>query len=294
MVSSDDSKTEAQSKNAVEISILCGQQRLSILRWGHGPRHVVLLHGFPDNAFSMHGLASRFAEQGCTIWAPFLRGYAPSDFAWDGRYDLHALTDDVVNLLNVIEAKDCILIGHDWGAVIAYAVSARGCARLSRVVALSVPPVPVFLRSTFPLSKQLFRSRYMFFFQARGWSDWLIRKTEFRLIGQLWRRWSPTWSPPKGRIDQVITALQEQGRLEAALDYYRHNLPSLTLRGRATWTLMNKAPRHPVSCLVGMDDNCIHPSLFDSVGYPVIRLRSSGHFLPLEAPDAVVEHVLKT
>ncbi|MEE2755560.1 MAG: alpha/beta hydrolase [Myxococcota bacterium] len=267
---------------------------MHVLRWGDGPRHIVLLHGFPDNAWSMQIMATRLAHLGHTVWAPFLRGYAPSALAWDGRYDLSVLAADLIELLEVIDARECTLVGHDWGAVIAYAVSALGCERISQVVALSVPPIPIFLRSTLPVSAQLFRSRYMLFFQAGSWADWFIRKRGLRLIDDLWTRWSPSWTPPRDRIEQVKSTLRERGRLEAALSYYRHNVPFLGPHGKATWSLMNKAPQHAVSCLVGTDDRCIHQSLFDSVAYPVSRLQSAGHFLPLEAADAVVDHIINT
>ncbi|MBV69953.1 MAG: hypothetical protein CMH52_01265 [Myxococcales bacterium] len=284
----------ADEIDPVELQINCGEQRLHILRWGDGARHIVLLHGFPDNAWSMDAMANGLATLGCTVWAPFLRGYAPSDFAWDDRYDLSVLATDIIHLLAEIEARDCTLVGHDWGAVVAYAVSALGCERVSQVIALSVPPVPIFLKSTLPVSAQLYRSRYMLFFQAKYCADWFIRRRGLRLIEDLWHRWSPSWTPPRPRIEQVKEAFQDAGRLEAALAYYRHNVPLLRPHGKATWILMNKPPQHAISCLVGTDDQCIHHSLFDSVTHPVIRLESVGHFLPLEAPDAVVEYIIST
>ena len=55
---------------------------------------------------------------------------------------------------------------------------------------------------------------------------------------------------------------------------------------------MNTVPNHPVTCLVGSRDGCIAPEAFEYVDFPVTIVPNAGHFLPLEAPKAIIEHVL--
>ena len=111
-------------------------------------------------------LACRLAKAGYTVWAPFLRGYAPTPLAHDGRYDLLALTEDIRHLLSAEAIGNCVLVGLSWGAVIAYAVSSHGSNHINRVLEFIGSTVSVFLQATLPLSRQLWRSRYMLIFKS--------------------------------------------------------------------------------------------------------------------------------
>src|SRR5947208_9110992 len=100
---------------------------------------ALCLHGFPDSAHSFRFLLPILAGAGFHTVAPFLRGYSPSAVPADGRYDQATLAADA-NALHDALGGDAraVIIGHDWGAGIAYGASALAPERWSRVVAAAV------------------------------------------------------------------------------------------------------------------------------------------------------------
>ncbi|MCA9539817.1 MAG: alpha/beta hydrolase [Myxococcales bacterium] len=266
----------------------------AVRMFGEGNRLALMLHGFPDDADSMAPVARRLAQAGFTVAAPFLRGYQPTEVPADGRYDLVALAEDVVQLVPALGFERAVLIGHDWGAAIAYAASGLAPARFERVLALSVPPVPTFVRNLRRDPGQVRRSAYMLRFQlplaARA-----LRAHDFAGIEALWTRWSPGWQPPAERLGEVKSTLAADGTLDAALGYYRALRPRFigARRWQAARALAWRPLSRPTRAMVGARDGCIAPALFTGAPCPVITVPDAGHFLPLEAPDAIVHHLLE-
>ena len=272
------------------LRLLANGVDFAVRVWGGGPRLALLLHGFPDDADSMAPLAARLVVAGYRCAAPFLRGYAPTGPAPDGDNHVAALGDDGGALIPALGHDRALVGGHDWGAVATYAAVARHPARVAGAVALSVPPVPAILRNLPRDPAQLRRSAYMGRFQAPRAAA-RIRAGGFAEIDRLWRAWSPGWTPPPGRLDAVKATLAQPGCVEAAVAYYRGLLPRRAgdlLRAPTLLRLGHGAPP-PLVC-GGLSDGCFGPALYS--GVPGARLIEGGHFLPLEAPDAVVEAIL--
>ena len=119
---SDDRDTEPSTNLSVEANGI----DFECLRAGAGDRLALCLHGFPDDAGSMRPVLDRLADAGFTAVAPYMRGYAPTDPAPHGDYSAGALGSDAVALADVLSgtldvAGGPVLVGHDWGAVAAYA-----------------------------------------------------------------------------------------------------------------------------------------------------------------------------
>jgi pimeloyl-ACP methyl ester carboxylesterase len=109
---------------------------------GSGPL-VVLLHGFPELWYSWRHQLPVLAAAGYHAVAPDLRGYGGSDAsATDEAYAPSNLAADVVGLLDALGAEQAVLVGHDWGANIAWACAERFPERVAGLVALSVPYRP--------------------------------------------------------------------------------------------------------------------------------------------------------
>lgn len=261
--------------------------------WGDGPRRALLLHGFPDDADSMAPLARLLVDRGFTVAAPFLRGYAPTGLPADARYDLCALAGDAVGLIEALGGSMTV-VGHDWGAVIAYAAAALAPERVEQVVGVSVPPVPTLIANLHRDPQQARRSAYMLWFNT-PLSGWLSRIGDLSIVDRLWSAWSPGWSPPPGRLAEVKATLATPGSLEAALGYYRALrlpvAPRRQARWRASWRLMRQPLARPTIVVHGERDGCIGPALFHDVPCPTRYLPGVGHFVPLEAPAAIAECV---
>jgi len=166
--------------------------RFAYLEQGEGPL-VLLLHGFPDNAWTWERQMPVLAAAGYRIIAPFLRGYPPSEIPAGGYYDLATLATDIRCLIEGLNhGRPCLLVGQDWGAAIGYGLLAAYPESVRRAVILAVPH-PVEVRRTLKRSaRHAVRSFHWFLFQLPGLPEWLCRTRDFAFIEWLWKLWSPT------------------------------------------------------------------------------------------------------
>ncbi len=104
---------------------------------------VVLAHGFPELAYSWRHQIPALAEAGYRVLAPDQRGYGGSSKpAAVDAYDIVELSADIVGLLDDVGAERAVLVGHDFGGVVAWSAPLLHPDRFAGVVGLSVPPVP--------------------------------------------------------------------------------------------------------------------------------------------------------
>jgi len=269
---------------------------------GQGTRTALLLHGFPDDAGSMKSLMVRLAGDGFTAVAPYMRGYAGTERAPDGKYYIHQLAADAVELSRVFGGEETVLIGHDWGAVAAYAVANLAPKRFSRMVALAVPPPRTLLLNLLKHPRQFRRSWYMFFFQLPWIPERALVKNDFVFVERLWRDWSPGWDYPLERISEVKRSLRSPGTVRAALAYYRALLRDAvrSLRDyRTSLTLSLGMIETPMLILAGKDDGCMGIEVFEglerSFRGPVRfeAIPNAGHFMHLERPETVQARIVE-
>jgi pimeloyl-ACP methyl ester carboxylesterase len=116
--------------------------RLNIAEQGDGPL-VLLCHGFPESWYSWRHQIDALAAAGFHAVAPDMRGYGNSDApeAID-QYTIFHLVGDLVGPLDAIEAPTAVIVGHDWGASIAWQAVRLRPDRFRAVAALSVPYRP--------------------------------------------------------------------------------------------------------------------------------------------------------
>jgi len=265
--------------------------RFGVLEWGdEGAPLALLLHGYPDTAWTWRHLGPALAEAGWRAAAPFTRGYAPTDLAPDGSYLVRDLARDAVALRDALGGNErASLVGHDWGAVVCWQVTATAPDAFSRYVAMAVPPPPAVLEpwrsgSVAGLAtgiRQLGMSWYFLFNQLPG-----AERTLRRLIPRLWRAWSPGYDPAED-LRRVFESLDSRQRLAAALGYYRQNLRS------GLGEMVRSRPEAPALYLHGSDDGCVQAALGERwagrlpPGSRFEALDGVGHFLQLEDPGRV-------
>jgi pimeloyl-ACP methyl ester carboxylesterase len=136
---------------------------------GPGAAQVaLLLHGFPEDRRCWDGVTPRLAHAGYRVLAPDQRGYSPGARPAARRaYTLSQLAGDVLALADAAGAERFHLVGHDWGAALAWYMAARHPDRVISLAGLSVPHPDAFLRALVS-SSQVFRSWYMVAFQMPG------------------------------------------------------------------------------------------------------------------------------
>ena len=114
--------------------------RMHIAEAGEGPL-VVMCHGFPESWYSWRHQLVALAEAGFHAVAPDQRGYGQTDApeAIDAYTQLH-LIGDIVGLLDALEEEQAVVVGHDWGAPVAWNTAILRPDRIRGVAGLSVPP----------------------------------------------------------------------------------------------------------------------------------------------------------
>lgn len=268
------------------------------LEVGEGPL-ALCLHGFPDSAWTWRHLLPALGDGGFHAVAPFLRGYAPTGPAPDGRYQTGALVSDAVALHEALGGDgESVVVGHDWGAMAAYGAAAFAPDRWRLVVTAAVPPLPSMAQGFFDYD-QLRRSWYMFFFQ-NPLADAAVGMDDLRFIERLWADWSPGFDASE-ELPHVKAALSGPGSLEAAIGYYRAMFdPTREDEQLQAEQQATQAPTpHPTLYLHGRDDGCVGVSLaanagaFLGEGSRVEIVDRSGHFLHLERPDEVNRLILE-
>ncbi len=291
---------------SASLRLEIGGMTFAALAWGPADGPLALcLHGYPDTARTWRHLGPFLAERGWRVVAPYTRGYAPTDLAPDGSYQLGALTRDVVELHAALSGDGrAVLIGHDWGAATAYAVGAHAPELFRRIVTIAVPPIPVVfspLRSPRRLAKdvrlvagQLRMSWYMAFQLLPGISERALP----RVIPRLWADWSPGYDA-RDDLPHVMAAIGRGERATAALRYYRNFFLPWT-RSReyaAEQAHMAGIPDVPLLYLHGERDGCASPEIAGRAtaylppGSRVELVPGVGHFMQLERPAEVNERI---
>jgi pimeloyl-ACP methyl ester carboxylesterase len=270
-----------------------GDVELALIERGEGPL-VVVLHGFPDSVWSMVPLCETLAAAGFRAVAPATRGYGPSSLPPGRSTTLLELAQDVLSIADALGEEELLVVGHDWGAGTAHTVATLAPHPVRRVVMAGLPHAHTVL--TKPTPKQLWRSRYMLQFQVPELPERIIRRDGLRWIDDLVRRWSPGWDPTPEQLATIRAGLEGQGRLSAALGYYR-GIPRTIADAEARRIALGRVPV-PALVVRGEADACMGAEKFDDLGdrFPagvrLASLRGVGPHMHVEAPEAFADHVL--
>ena len=165
--------------------------RLRVVEAGErGAPVVVLAHGFPELAYSWRHQIPALADAGYHVLAPDQRGYGGSskpDAIED--YNIVALCGDIAGLLDDAGADRAVIVGHDWGAMVAWTLPLLHPDRVAGVVGISVPPVPRPLKPPIQIWREAFGENffYILYFQDPGVADTDLsrdtRETMLRVFG---------------------------------------------------------------------------------------------------------------
>lgn len=193
-----------------------GGQTFRYLDSGEGPL-VLLLHGFPDLPTSWDSIRARLNAAGFRTVAPYLRGYHPATLSGRG-FDAGDQADDVPLLLDALGESTAVVVGHDWGANVAYSSATKYPDRVTKVVALGIPH-PMTLK---PSPGAAWAGRHFAYFKL-PWAQATARLFGLRLVGRLYRRWAPSWRGPDrdAAVTATVDAFRDKRVLRGALAYYK-------------------------------------------------------------------------
>jgi len=183
---------------------------------------VVLLHGFPEFWYSWRKQIPVLAEAGYRVWAPDQRGYNLSDKPKGvSNYQIDKLGADIIGLLDAAGQAKAIIIGHDWGAAVAWWLAGRYPARVAQVAILNVPHPAVLFRALSKAPLQLVKSWYIFFFQLPVLPEKLFRRKEYRFGRDSLRGTSRPDTFSSYDLQQYVRAWAQPGALTAMINWYR-------------------------------------------------------------------------
>jgi pimeloyl-ACP methyl ester carboxylesterase len=271
-----------------------------------GPQNglpVLLLHGWPDDVRGWRGLIPHldYAERNWV--APWLRGFGPTTFLSENTIrdgSAVALAQDAIALADHFGWTKFSVVGHDWGARVAYTLAALFPERLSSIIALALSYSP---GGRFPIPP---------FEQCRlWWYQWFmttdrggeaVRADPKSFARQQWNTWSPPgWFDPaefevtaksfenRDWVNVTLNAYRSRWRSEAADDRY------ISLRDRLA---LVETISTPTLMIQGGADMCDPPSESDSHDrffsgfYRRVLLDGVGHFPAREAPNEVASEML--
>ncbi len=277
-----------------ERVVRASKLNFTVLEMGEGPL-VLCLHGFPDTAYSFRNQLPVLADAGYHAIAPFMRGYAPTEPAPDGRYDSAVLSEDALALIDALGYKEAIIFGHDWGAVAAYGAAAQAPNVVQKLITAAVPYGTSFFQALVTNYAQQRRSWYMFFFQT-AIAEAAVSLNDFAFLEKMWADWSPGWKWTPEEMEALKRCFRAKGTLNAAIGYYRATLgPALKLPAQpsAIATAMAAPIEVPTLMFHGRDDGCIGAELLVGMealfprGLKIEVVPRAGHFVHQEKPELV-------
>jgi pimeloyl-ACP methyl ester carboxylesterase len=254
---------------------------LAVLDEGEG-EPVLLLHGFPDSSRLWRHQVPRLVGAGLRAIAPDLRGYGASDKPEAvAEYRISRSVADMIALLDGLGIERARVVGHDWGAAVAWVLASLAPERVERLAVLSVGH-PNASRDRTVEDRE--RAWYMLLFQFEGVAEELIARDDWRLMREFLRG--------DGDVEHYVSDLGRPGALTAALGWYRANAgPARELAPRRALP----AVRAPTLGIWSSGDHYLReePMLRSAEhvtgGWRYERIEGASHWMALDAADRVAE-----
>ncbi len=263
--------------------------RFAVDEAGTGDDIALCLHGFPESRYSWRHQLAPLAAMGWRAVAPDMRGYGDSSRPDEvAAYRMKHLVADVAALFDAYGARRRLLVGHDWGAAVAWAFAIRQARPLDGLVIMNVPHPDVFRKVLKTSWRQRRRSWYMAFFQVPKLPEMLLKAGDAQAIGRMFSSMAIDKSafPPDVLRHYRDNAIQP-GAMTAMINYYRANAPDFAKPGAP-------APRLQVPTLMiwGEADTALGLELTEGYApyvadFTLKRLPRVSHWVQQEAPDAV-------
>lgn len=294
--------------------VSAGDTNLAIYERGEGPA-IVLVHGWPEIAYSWKNQLAPLADAGYRAIALDLKGFGRSDAPHEkALYDSRAMTSDLVGLLDALEIEKAVFCGHDWGGALVWPLAQMHPHRVAGVIGVCTPhvappPVP-------PLSiikKRYGETHYFIQFQDEGACEKIFTGMEekfFKLMfrrpasREIWEKLVPQIFDLPGRLthgpepstDELIIGMDEIARYTEAykrsgfhggINLYRN----IDMNYEIAKTL-NPVIEHPALWIGAEDDLFLPPEAADGMATLVPDLEKHviadcGHWVMWQQPETL-------
>ena len=253
---------------------------------------VILLHGFPEFWYGWRKQIPVLAEAGFRVVVPDQRGYNLSDKPKGIKANrLDILVADVLGLIDALGYDKVRLIGHDWGAIVAWALAIWHPERLLKLGIMNVPHPSVMMKSLLKGDReQLRRSWYVFAFQIPWLPEFFLRRNDWRNAVRVLRGSAKIHTFKNEDIAEYKKSWSQPGAMTAMINWYR-----AVVRHRPK---MPKDPRVTVPTLMlwGKQDVALsHRMAQPSIDYcddgKLVSFEDATHWVQHDAADEV-NHLL--
>lgn len=190
-----------------------------------GPDHgrlLIFLHGFPEFWYGWRRQIDFFARLGYRVLAPDQRGYNLSDKPGGiAAYGLDHLARDIVGLIKAVDRERALIVGHDWGAVVAWWLALRHADRVEKLAILNGPHPQVMRRHLLHDAEQRRKSWYIFFFQLPWLPEWRMQKNGWEIAGRALLKTSRPGTFVEADLAEYRAAWSQPGAATAMINWYR-------------------------------------------------------------------------
>jgi pimeloyl-ACP methyl ester carboxylesterase len=265
--------------------------RMHYVTQGAGPL-VLLLHGFPEFWYSWRYQIPVLAGQGYRVVAPDLRGYNETEKPGHG-YDIPTLLRDIAGLITGLGEEQAIVVGHDWGGVLAWQFAIDYPQMTARLIVLNAPHPGAYLREARHF-KQMRKSWYVLAFQLPWLPEHMLLRKNANAIGRMLRGAAMQKEAfPRSETAKYQQAMSKPGAMKAALSYYRQ----LVRHGPRNYGGRNLQVTMPTLLIWGEQDIALDLALTEGLecwvsDLRVRRIPDSGHWVQQEQPEKVNQYIL--
>lgn len=253
---------------------------------GEGDRVALFLHGFPESRLCWRHQLPALAALGWRAVAVDMRGYGQSSRPKGrGAYRIEHLVADVGSLFDALGAKQRLLVGHDWGGIVAWAVASRRVQSLDGLIIINAPHPQVYADVIRRRWRQRFRSWYILYFAIPWLPEAMITAGHAREVEAALRRTASRADmfPPE-ILRHYRDNASQPGAMTAMLNYYRANLVVRRFVGQGV--------EAPTLLLWGDQDFALGNELVPGTAayVPDLTIRmlpGVSHWAPEEAPEQV-------
>ncbi|GAB6898879.1 alpha/beta fold hydrolase [Kineosporia succinea] len=252
---------------------------------------VLLLHGFPHSRHSWAGVAPILHEAGLRTVAPDQRGY--SDGARPGRvadYALPLLAGDALGLLDALGIGSAHVVGHDWGAAVAWYLGARHPRRVRSLVALAIPHLDAYQHAFQVDEEQRAGSKYVEMLMAPDSARDFLADDAAGLRAWFAQAGEGVLTP--AQVDGYVRKHAQPGVLDAALNWYRANnlvgepfgFGPVTVPTTFVWS-----PSDTAVSKLSVEETPQHVT----GPYRLVPLPETSHWQPQQAPEEVAREIVR-
>lgn len=262
--------------------------RLHLVQSGSsGDPLVVLLHGFPEFWYGWRRQIEYLSRAGYWVVAPDQRGYNLSEKPHGvSAYGVNELVKDVIGILTALGREKCYLVGHDWGAAVAWETALQYPTMIEKLAILNVPHPDImqrFLRSNL---KQIRKSWYIFSFQLPWLAERILRKNDFDALKKALTHSSRPGTFSEADIQMYVETWAKPGALTAMLNWYRAAFRESIHLGLNPTRVNLRMVRVPTLILWGKNDI----ALSSEMAHASVELCDQGSLIMFEDASHWVQH----